>query len=405
MAGILDNKTRILDVIVTREGKRQIAQGKLVPRFLSFSDGRSFYQGDPVSGSTDASERGYHEATSLPADQITLEADDTGQLVRYDGGPLKIIGEYLYKQSITGSNRGTFVQVSGSTEFASLSRDLLSGTLDNFKNQMLIGTIDTTLDDQEFRLSENEIKFLITDQNLFQPLDVTVAKIQDIEPLFLDYRLHHVDNFQYLPPVSRPIPGMPRNMPIGRYPDLRQYKSPAMSRPPPDPPPQILDLLGPTAPQGAETPATKRAKKAIGLQRTIDRSGRKGYEFIDVNALISERKRILSEKEFNFSTLVSYLKGDVIFKDGNVIRTNRPTKPFQAIEFSNTSRLNNIVMQMFEISGCNGTMTKLDVIDFGEFNDPNDSDRVSKRVFFAGKVYLSESGIPTFVNLFTIVID
>jgi len=59
-------------------------------------------------------------------------------------------------------------------------------------------------------------------------------------------------------------------------------------------------------------------------------------------------------------------------------------------------------MQMFELG--NNRFKKLDVIDFGEFNI-SDSPRPNKHVFFIGKVYLDSVKIPTFVNLFTMVID
>jgi hypothetical protein len=39
------------------------------------------------------------------------------------------------------------------------------------------------------------------------------------------------------------------------------------------------------------------------------------------------------------------------------------------------------------------------------FNDTKDFDRVEKHVFFAGKVYVDSNGVPTFVNLFTIIMD
>ena len=42
MAGILNNKTRIMDVIVTAEGKRQLGRGNFRPEFASFSDKNAF---------------------------------------------------------------------------------------------------------------------------------------------------------------------------------------------------------------------------------------------------------------------------------------------------------------------------------------------------------------------------
>ena len=52
MAGILDNKERIIDSIVTLEGRRQVIGGKLKVEFASFSDRYTFYQ---KFGETDTS--------------------------------------------------------------------------------------------------------------------------------------------------------------------------------------------------------------------------------------------------------------------------------------------------------------------------------------------------------------
>ena len=79
------------------------------------------------------------------------------------------------------------------------------------------------------------------------------------------------------------------------------------------------------------------------------------------------------------------------------------SKESRVIHFSKTSEASNVVMQMFELN--NNKFLKLDVIDFGTFNDAKDFDRVEKHVFFAGKVYVDSNGVPTFVNLFTIMMD
>jgi len=41
--GILDKKTRFIDLVITQEGKRQIAAGKLRAELASLSDGTAFY--------------------------------------------------------------------------------------------------------------------------------------------------------------------------------------------------------------------------------------------------------------------------------------------------------------------------------------------------------------------------
>ena len=42
--GILDKKTRFIDMIVTEEGRRQISSGELKAAFISLSDSQAFYE-------------------------------------------------------------------------------------------------------------------------------------------------------------------------------------------------------------------------------------------------------------------------------------------------------------------------------------------------------------------------
>ena len=72
------------------------------------------------------------------------------------------------------------------------------------------------------------------------------------------------------------------------------------------------------------------------------------------------------------------------------------------LTFPATSLDNNIVLQVFEITS--GSVEKLRMIDFGEFED-EDLDSPGKHCFFAGKLFNNKSGEPTFVNIFTVVLD
>ena len=49
MSGILDKKKRILDFIITEEGRNQAANGELRIHYASFSDSAAFYTA--ISGS------------------------------------------------------------------------------------------------------------------------------------------------------------------------------------------------------------------------------------------------------------------------------------------------------------------------------------------------------------------
>ena len=84
MSGILDSKSRVMDVVITEEGRRQMHNGNLKIEFASFTDCHTFYEADAVSGSADASKRIFLEApTTLTQDQITFETDGSGNIVSF----------------------------------------------------------------------------------------------------------------------------------------------------------------------------------------------------------------------------------------------------------------------------------------------------------------------------------
>ena len=60
---------------------------------------------------------------------------------------------------------------------------------------------------------------------------------------------------------------------------------------------------------------------------------------------------------------------------------------------------------MFEVDSDRFRFTKLDLIDYGEIIVEDDDLRPNKHVFFVGKIYLDGNNTPTFVNLFTLMLD
>ena len=77
-------------------------------------------------------------------------------------------------------------------------------------------------------------------------------------------------------------------------------------------------------------------------------------------------------------------------------------KQYVKIGFSDTSRDNNLIGQIFEYSALG--IEKLSIVDFGEFGD-NDPFSPGKRIFFVGKLRRDADGAETFMNLFTVVFD
>jgi len=81
--GILDSKSRILDAILTVEGRRQMAEGTFDVSYATFTDTDMFYESDAIEGHVDPTDRIYLEASNLPQDQVVFEANDAGNIIPF----------------------------------------------------------------------------------------------------------------------------------------------------------------------------------------------------------------------------------------------------------------------------------------------------------------------------------
>ena len=73
------------------------------------------------------------------------------------------------------------------------------------------------------------------------------------------------------------------------------------------------------------------------------------------------------------------------------------------IEFTETSRDNNLLIQPFEFVKDVG-IRKLCIVDYGEFPD-EDVTSPGKRVFYVGKLFKDANDFDTFINIFTVIMD
>lgn len=210
MSGILDSKSRVLDTIVTLEGRRQIANAKLKVEYVSFTDNATYYRADIQSGSADATTRIYLEQCHLPQDQIALEADDSGRLQPFrngsgitmkDGQILDYSFNALTASVLTGSNQG--MRILRGDEFASTAETLLASSADNFTKLQLIGTKDPIFEDDGFGVGNKKLEFTIHNDRPLPDPTHHVAHLNHMESLFQDVRLSKVINFKYLPPVNK----------------------------------------------------------------------------------------------------------------------------------------------------------------------------------------------------------
>lgn len=225
MAGLLDPKTRVLDTIITNEGRRQAATGKMNVEYLSFSDAGAIYALDTlVSGGPDFTSRIAFEAGNLPQDSIVFETDDSGNLlanfVDGDSGYRVRAGKVF--PVLTGSTRFEAPFISGS-QFASLATTLLSSSLNNFKNLSLLASPDPLdVNFNEFIIDKKNVEFKISDTKPISNSSIQEIDIDKVESIFFDKRLSHVPNFQYLPPINKPRTGRVNSVVIGTYKNLNQ---------------------------------------------------------------------------------------------------------------------------------------------------------------------------------------
>ncbi len=195
--GLLDPKSRVLDVVLTEQGREALARSTLKIAYYSLTDASTFYETD-VSGSSDVTTRLYAEcAPNLPQDVISLLADDTGQVTRVRSTAMT--GSVYGGQILQGTYQDERV-LSGSA-FASMAGLILSSSLENLQNNFVIGTVDEFFEDEEFKLGPSKVTFsLSTDPD---PTNIRSANVSTLESFFQDPLLSHVPNFQYLPPINK----------------------------------------------------------------------------------------------------------------------------------------------------------------------------------------------------------
>ena len=210
MSGILDSKSRVIDTIITSEGRRQLALGGIDIKYVTFSDGMTFYKADIASGSQDATVRLYLESCQLPQDEVTFQADDDGNLKTFrnsDNIPLaggRILDytfDALTASTIAGSTQG--VTSLYGDKFAAAAETVLASSADNFSKLRIIATKDKIFEDDGFGMGPNEMTFVIHNDRPISDPNQYATHISALDSIFSDPRFANVQNFKYLPPVNK----------------------------------------------------------------------------------------------------------------------------------------------------------------------------------------------------------
>jgi len=394
MAGILNSKTRVLDSIITQEGKRQIGMGNLNVVYATVSDKHTYYESSDISGSSDATSRIYFEApVENVSDFITFETDDSGKLLGYPTTPATYLRSdgVIENQTFTSGGMGYTTEQSFEG-FASLAAGIVTSSMDHFRDLYTIGTREAgELDALTFEISPTSNTFTVNNMFPFVsgPSDA-INDVDSVEILFFDDRLSNVDNFKFLPPITVDAKAgsvwSDKDL-LGDY-----YE---VTRPEPLTWRDIWAHLT-QEPIAGSASVEKIIANFLEPSLTLTPTFGFGSDFTDDDATETYGS---SYDPFSGNSEDAY---------GSSVNLTSDEQPREKaiVTFPGRSSTNNIVMQLFEINSGKSTMTKLDVIDYGVVQSSMGgigSD--SKHVFFAGKVFINKAGLPVFINLFTIVMD
>lgn len=230
MAGILNKKERMLDLIVTHEGRRQAAQGQMKIAYATFTDMHTFYQS---SGSFNVAEpadnRLFFEATNRAQDVVVPELEPGNSLRPFRAGNFIVDGHIM----ASGSFKVGFIQranILTGSKIAAAKNTLLDSITTNFQEQRILGSSDPFSDTSDFTLSHSQVNFKLTKNTVFKRTPpgkklghtYSLADIDAAPSLFLDKRFAHFPNFDYLPPVNLPAPERELGDPIGDYINLNE---------------------------------------------------------------------------------------------------------------------------------------------------------------------------------------
>jgi hypothetical protein len=353
--GILDKKSRIMDVIVTPEGRRQMHAGDFRAEFVSFSDSKAYYSKDSVTGSIaeDATLRLYFEANQLPIDKIVFETDEDGQLLGSDIDPnVKLFGNGgILKRDETGS----FQRVTGSS-FLQTAIGMTTSSIDNMSKFDIICSSNSNSYNMDIG-SDNKIKFDIANKLPFGNLPIkNIKDIENLEPIAYDPDLNHIKQFKFLPPIDKNENQYGNYRNNGSIKNINNFND-------------IIEKIGdlPDDPAGSLNSLSKY--KSSFLKR----------EEAAIQDILNQNNKLTLNKEKNVQ------KKSFVFKNSN----------FSA----------NFITQIYELNATNSSINRLYFVDAGEFIDENDPSRKHKHVFYAGKIFKDKFDVPVFARIFTLVFD
>ena len=188
MAGILDSKSRILDVILTELGRDQMNRGEFEVSFVTFSDAGTEYVDDGTGVLSSIKDRLTFEALSSPNDEIIPEIDNEGEflLTKKVSPTLTVNNGVLYEQTASG-----FTAVDAFSKIDKFT-DL---TINRWNNLQILRS-ETSIPDFDVSSESITLRTNLKADTTLKP-DVNMLK-----PILIDPRFAGNITTLYLPPVS-----------------------------------------------------------------------------------------------------------------------------------------------------------------------------------------------------------
>ena len=189
MAGFLDPKQRVMDVILTELGRLQMVKGEFNVQFVSFSDSGVEYvdAGDGIL--EPITERVFFEPFSSPQDEIVPEIDNFGKFIIDQKVPedLEVRDGVLFEQQ----SDGQYAVVDGYSKVTTFT----SGSINRFKDLNILNTVSSV--DELF---VNKSVLLISGSaGEATPEDISW---NDRPPLSVDPLFENQLNMRFLPPTT-----------------------------------------------------------------------------------------------------------------------------------------------------------------------------------------------------------
>ena len=183
MAGILDSRSRIVDFILTGEGKKDLAAGKFNISFATFTDSGTYYISGSSGVRTPMPSSFTFEAHASAGDVITLEKDFKGILI---------------PPTVTEGATTTFIS-SGSADERFQSFDKTVLRTGEILDAMSLVRSDLTFENFDSSIVQNRENLAVSRRDYAYGSEN--VPLSDVPYVFLDSRFKNFNSFKYLPPV------------------------------------------------------------------------------------------------------------------------------------------------------------------------------------------------------------